>query len=108
MAKMTPETMATTSHAVSPIDVYATARRVLHSSRALRQATWPQGSSSIIKVSSRSYQFRMALNTWHVWQYVIGIDITLSLAESTRHFFRWLAQNERLKELFDAPTVSYE
>ena len=40
-----------------------------------------------MKVSSRSYQLRMALNTWHVWQYVIGIDITLSLAESTRHFF---------------------
>ena len=76
------------SHSVSLIEgLYATARRVLHSSRAFLHATWPQGSSSIMRVSSRSYQFRMALNTWHVWQYVIGIDITLSLAECTRPFF---------------------
>jgi len=47
----------------------------------------------------------MALNTWHVWQYVIGIDITLSLAECTYSalFLRWLSQNERLKGLFHAP-----
>ena len=40
-----------------------------------------------MRVSSRSYQFRMALNTWHVWQYVIGIDITLSPSRMYTAFF---------------------
>ena len=29
----------------------------------------------------------MALNTWHVWQYVIGIDITLSPSRMYTAFF---------------------
>jgi len=48
----------------------------------------------------------MALNTWHVWQYVIGIDITLSLAECTRHFFTVAAPKRQLKGLLIATTVN--
>ena len=58
-----------------------------------------------MRVSSRSYQFRMALNTWHVWQYVIGIDITLSLAECTRHFFTVAVPKRQLKGLSQPATA---